>query len=101
MVRRLGSNQPGRVAEPGQLVADCTLVEADEWWYGLHRASTSDSCFPGALRELVLPPEAVSRACLKMEEALAWSELPVKAQDRIVEIGVRRAARARRCSRGD
>jgi 23S rRNA (cytidine2498-2'-O)-methyltransferase len=83
----MGSNQPARVAEPGQLVADCTLVEADEWWYGIHRAGTPDSCFPGALRELVLPPQAVSRAYLKMEEALAWSGLPLKAKDRIVEIG--------------
>lgn len=82
-----GGHQPGRIAEPGHLVADCTLVEADEWWYGLHRAGAADTCFPGALRDLALPPAAVSRAYLKMEEALAWSELPVKARDRMVEIG--------------
>jgi 23S rRNA (cytidine2498-2'-O)-methyltransferase len=35
----------------------------------------------------VLPEHAVSRAYLKMAEALAWSELPVKPSDEVAEIG--------------
>jgi len=35
----------------------------------------------------VIPREAVSRAYLKMEEALAWSRLPVQRGDLCVEIG--------------
>jgi 23S rRNA (cytidine2498-2'-O)-methyltransferase len=78
---------PARIATIGQHVVDCTLVEKDEWWIGWHVARTGDACFPGGLREIVAPEGAVSRAWVKMEEALAWSELPVRAGQRIVEIG--------------
>ncbi|MCD4726306.1 MAG: SAM-dependent methyltransferase, partial [Pirellulales bacterium] len=36
---------------------------------------------------LKLPPEAVSRAWLKMEEALRWSQLPIPRGARVAEIG--------------
>jgi 23S rRNA (cytidine2498-2'-O)-methyltransferase len=76
-----------RVAEPGALVLDCILVEAHEWWVGYHRATTPERCFPGGLRDIGLPEGAVSRAYLKMEEALAWSGLPIQAGQKFVEIG--------------
>ncbi len=75
------------IAQPGQLVLDCTLVEAERWWVGYHRADAGDSRFPGGLREIALPSEAVSRAYLKMEDALAWSGLPIRPGQRVVEIG--------------
>jgi 23S rRNA (cytidine2498-2'-O)-methyltransferase len=77
----------GNIAEPGQLVLDCILVEPERWWVGYHRARSGESCLPGGLREIALPTEAVSRAYLKMEEALEWSGLPVRAGQRFVEIG--------------
>ncbi|HEV3022079.1 MAG TPA: SAM-dependent methyltransferase, partial [Pirellulales bacterium] len=77
----------GRIARPGQLVADCILVDDGRWWVGYHRAANNQSRFPGGLREIVLPPDAVSRAYRKMEEALAWSGLPIRRDQRIVEIG--------------
>ena len=36
---------------------------------------------------LELPPDAVSRAWLKMEEALRWSQLPIQRDARVAEIG--------------
>ena len=42
---------------------------------------------PGGLMSLVLPPQAPSRAWLKMEEVLAWSALPIQPNDVVVEIG--------------
>ena len=36
---------------------------------------------------LEMPPEAVSRAWLKMEEALRWAELPIPSGARVAEIG--------------
>ena len=36
---------------------------------------------------LEMPPEAVSRAWLKMEEALRWSQLPIPRGARVAEIG--------------
>jgi 23S rRNA (cytidine2498-2'-O)-methyltransferase len=76
-----------RVAEPGALVLDCILVEAHEWWVGYHRATTPERCFPGGLRDISLPEEAVSRAYVKMEEALGWSGLPIEAGQKFAEIG--------------
>jgi len=79
--------QPGAATRPGDLVLDCLLIEPDQWWLGFHRAHDAPSCRPGGLFNDPLPPEAVSRAYLKMEEALAWSRLPVRRGDLFVEIG--------------
>jgi len=75
------------LARPGDLVLDCVLVESDEWWVGYHRARSWASRRPGGLSRLKLPERAVSRAYLKMEEALRWSHLPVRSGDRAAEIG--------------
>ncbi|HTU24238.1 MAG TPA: SAM-dependent methyltransferase [Pirellulales bacterium] len=77
-------NQP---AAAGQLVLDVIVVESTEWWVGLHRAHSIASGWPGGIFALSLPSEAVSRAYLKMQEALAWSALPLRAGEHVVEIG--------------
>lgn len=71
----------------GDMALDCVLVEPDEWWVGCHRSSGTASSWPGGLFLEPLPPHAVSRAYLKMEEALAWSQLPVQPADWCAEIG--------------
>ena len=76
-----------RVAQPGQLVLDCVLVEPHQWWLGWHRARDGESCHPGGLRSLSVPEGAVSRAYVKMEEALAASGLPIQPGETFVEIG--------------
>jgi 23S rRNA (cytidine2498-2'-O)-methyltransferase len=75
------------VTKPGDLVLDCVLVSPDEWWLGFHRARVGPSCRAGGLDDLVLPENAVSRAYLKMAEALEWSQLPVAAGQQFVELG--------------
>jgi 23S rRNA (cytidine2498-2'-O)-methyltransferase len=82
--RALDPSQPTR---PGDLVLDCVIVEPDEWWVGRHEARSTTSCWPGGRFDVPLPPDAVSRAWLKMEEALAWSGLPISPGDLCVEIG--------------
>ena len=74
-------------AEPGDWVADCVIVEPDEWWIGFHRARSVPSCWPGGIVGLALPDNAVSRAWLKMEEAIRWSQLPAAPGARFAEIG--------------
>jgi 23S rRNA (cytidine2498-2'-O)-methyltransferase len=89
-VRQLGradAATPPRVAKPGQMVLDCVMVDPESWWVGYHRARDGESCFPGGLREMALPDDAVSRAWLKMQEALAWSALPMRRGQRVVELG--------------
>ncbi len=79
------SRRPGKEAAP--LAVDISLVEPDEWWIGFHRVHSLVSSWPGGFLQSELPENAVSRAWLKMQEALLWSEFPVKAGQRCVEIG--------------
>jgi 23S rRNA (cytidine2498-2'-O)-methyltransferase len=91
----IASNRPAglsildvnQTARPGQRVLDCVLVEPNEWWIGWHRAEAGPLCWPGGVFPLALPDHAVSRAYLKMAEALAWSQLAIAPGERFVEIG--------------
>ena len=80
-------HDPCQPAWPGELVLDCILLAPDKWWIGYHRARWMPSCYPGGMMTLEMPPEAVSRAWLKMEEALRWSRLPIPRGARVAEIG--------------
>lgn len=75
------------LARAGDLVLDCVLVEPDQWWIGYHRAAGWSSRRPGGLSRLKMPEHAVSRAWLKMEEALRWSRLPIAVGDAAAELG--------------
>jgi 23S rRNA (cytidine2498-2'-O)-methyltransferase len=77
----------GEPAE-GSLVLDLVAVEPEEWWFGCHRHSAvAHAPVPGGRFEIALPPEAPSRAYVKLEEALRWSRLPIRKGDVAVEIG--------------
>ena len=77
----------GQPAGRGDFVLDCVLVEPDRWWVGYHRADSVVSRWPGGIMPLHAPADAVSRAWLKMEEALRWSELPIEEGALCAEIG--------------
>lgn len=83
-VRRVRIN---KIAKAGDLVLDCVLVTPSEWWIGFHRASAAPSRWPGGVPRAALHEAAVNRAYLKMQEALAWSRLPIKSGEAFVEIG--------------
>jgi 23S rRNA (cytidine2498-2'-O)-methyltransferase len=68
-------------------VLDCVVVSSGEWWVGYHRADSLFSRWPGGLLVWEMPPGIVSRAYLKMEEALLWSGLPMKPGECVVELG--------------
>jgi len=71
----------------GDPVLDCVLVAPDQWWIGYHVARALPSRWPGGVPKIDLPAHAVSRAYLKMQEALLWSGLPTVPGERCVEIG--------------
>lgn len=77
-------NRPPR---RGELVLDVIVRRDDPLWVGFHRHADAHSMFPGGRAELVLPSEAPSRAWLKLEEAVSWSHLPLRAGQVAVEIG--------------
>ena len=74
-------------ARPDEMVLDCVILAPNQWWVGYHRAQSVASRYPGGMMCLQMPPDAVSRAWLKMEEALRWSQLPIPSGARVAEIG--------------
>lgn len=78
-------------ATPGQLVLDCVIDTPDRWWIGWHRAATSGGwspgIWPGGVYPGPLPPDKVSRAWLKLDEAIATFGIDVAAGQRACEIG--------------
>lgn len=68
-------------------VLDVVLVEPGEWWVGCHRTVRRSDCWPGGVPQLELPEYAVSRAYLKMMEALQWSALPMAVGNVCMELG--------------
>lgn len=81
------ASPPNSTACAGEAVLDCVLVEPDAWWIGWHVAGDVPSRWPGGIPPISLPEEAVSRAWMKMEEAIAWSGLPLTAGTTVAEIG--------------
>lgn len=75
------------VAPQGGLVLDVVLVEPGEWYIGWHVAQSRLERWPGAMLPVAAPEDAISRAYLKMEEALKWSALQVGRGDLWVELG--------------
>jgi 23S rRNA (cytidine2498-2'-O)-methyltransferase len=78
-------------AEPapavGDLVADVIVAPSEPWLVGLHRHRAGRWRAPGGLPGIVVPPESPSRAYAKIEEAIAWAELDVRAGQVALEIG--------------
>jgi 23S rRNA (cytidine2498-2'-O)-methyltransferase len=84
---RHGDRKRRRPTKRGGRVLDIVVVEPNQWWLGHHRAETLAERWPGGAIPVEMPDHAVSRAYAKMEEALAWSGLPLAAGDECVEIG--------------
>jgi len=74
-------------ARPGDLVLDCLIDTADRWWVGWHRAATPTSCIPGGMHQKALPEDKVSRAWLKLDEAIATFGVDLRPSQRAVELG--------------
>ncbi len=73
---------------PGTVVLDVMRVDPGRWLVGVHRATRCPTTrWPGGFSRVQLPAEAVSRAYLKMEEALRWSGLPLGRGQVAAELG--------------
>jgi 23S rRNA (cytidine2498-2'-O)-methyltransferase len=83
--RSASSNR--RPSPRGGLVLDVIVLEPGQWWIGCHRAVSWPARWPGGAIPVRLPAHAVSRAYVKIEEAIGWSGLPLAAGDECVEIG--------------
>jgi 23S rRNA (cytidine2498-2'-O)-methyltransferase len=75
------------VAAAGDLVLDCVVDSPDRWWVGWHRVGCPASGWPGGVFPGALPEGKVSRAWLKLDEAIASLAIPLQAGERAVELG--------------
>ena len=71
----------------GSLVLDCVLDAPDRWWVGWHVADSPQACWPGGIYPGSLPPGKVSRAWLKLDEAIASFGIEFEPGARVVELG--------------
>lgn len=78
---------PRQPSRRNRWVLDVVMVEPGEWWIGCHYTNRRLDCYPGGVLPVTLPEHAVSRAYLKMQEALQWSALPIARGDLCVELG--------------
>ena len=74
-------------AAPGELVLDCIVDGPDRWWVGWHRVANRSSGLPGGMHPVALPADKVSRAWLKLDEAIAMFDIPLQPGQRAVELG--------------
>jgi 23S rRNA (cytidine2498-2'-O)-methyltransferase len=75
------------VAAADDLVLDCVLDSADRWWVGWHRAASPASRWPGGVYPHPLPTDKVSRAWLKLDEAIASFGVTLQRGERAIELG--------------
>lgn len=75
------------VMPQGSKILDIIISEPDQWFVGHHTVKATHEQWPGGVPSIVAPPEMISRAYLKLAEALMWSRLPMQTGDRVVEIG--------------
>lgn len=75
-------------AQPGQRILDLCWMEPHQWCWGEHLVEQAYHRWSGGVIPILptaIPP--ISRAYYKVREAVCWAELPLKANDRCVEIG--------------
>jgi 23S rRNA (cytidine2498-2'-O)-methyltransferase len=84
---RSDASVAGTIAERGDRILDVVIDSPQRAWVGWHRADRPASCWPGGIYPHELPSSAVSRAWLKLDEAIATFELPLVAGQRACELG--------------
>ncbi len=84
---RVHSYASQSASQPNSWVFDAVIVEPDQWWLGAHQTTRRAACWPGGVPRIVPPVDMISRAYLKMAEALEWSALPVARGEVCVELG--------------
>lgn len=68
-------------------VLDCIVDTADRWWIGWHQLQEAADHWPGGRYPGHLPPDAVSRAWLKLDEAISRFDLTFTPGQRACEFG--------------
>ncbi len=75
------------IARIGGLVVDVVMVEPGEWLIGWHQVDQRIERWPGGMLPFEVAEHVISRAYLKLAEALAWAQLPTTPGEMWIEIG--------------
>jgi 23S rRNA (cytidine2498-2'-O)-methyltransferase len=75
------------IAPEGAKLLEVIILEPNLWWVAAKPVQTLADGWPGGVYAVEAPENMISRAYLKIAEAIPWSRLPIRPGDRIVEIG--------------
>ncbi len=81
------SRSVNAIAAVGSKLLEVILLEPNRWWVAAKPVQTESDGWPGGVYAVSIPENMISRAYLKISEAIPWSRLPLHAGDRVVEIG--------------
>lgn len=81
------SQSVNTIAPVGAKLLEVILVDPNRWWVAAKPVQTQADGWPGGVYAVAAPENMISRAYLKISEAIPWSKLPIRPGDRIVEIG--------------
>lgn len=76
-----------RIAQSGTKLLELIIDEPNRWWIAAKPVVAHADGWPGGVFVPPEPEEMISRAYLKLAEAIRWSQMPIRAGDRVVEIG--------------
>jgi len=77
-------------AAAGSRILDCVIDSESRWWVGWHTTDSVPSRWPGGFHPAaftVLPEGVVSRAWLKLDEAIRVFQIPLVPGQRAIELG--------------
>lgn len=83
----VGVAAPGESARAGDLVLDCVVDSRERWWVGRHRVTSPATAWPGGVTTTSLRADCVSRAWLKLDEAITVFGLTLAPGQRAIELG--------------
>lgn len=81
------SHRVNQITDWKAKVLSVVIVEPNLWWVGTQVVETMADRWPGGVFPISEPVDMISRAYLKIAEAIHWSRIPMKPNDEVVEIG--------------
>ncbi len=87
---RIGDRRSESINIPtsiGDKVIEVIIDAPNRWWIGSKIVQSTEACWPGGIFNIDKPDDMISRAYLKISEAMAWARWQIRPGDKVVEIG--------------
>ena len=86
-IATLNSFQKKRIASEPNLILNCVVDSVDRWWIGWHVGNAQTGQWSGGYYPGQMPPHGISRAWLKLDEAIARFGIQFHSGERVCELG--------------